>query len=105
MGSELLRNHWKPEAVPKRVSCSTRTTQRWEWNLYAFGCIHPPYLLTAGRPPKVPTAAKKALVQHSRAFPWKYQDELAEFLDEEWGIEVSRQSISRYLKEAGITNK
>ena len=104
-GSELLRNHWKPEAVAKRVGCSTRTAQRWEWNLQVFGCINPPYLLKAGRPRKVPTAAKKALIQHSRAFPWKYQDELAEFLDEEWGIEVSRQSISRYLKEAGVTNK
>ena len=37
--------------------------------------------------------------------PWSYQDELAIFLEDEWGITVSRPTIYRILKEARISRK
>ena len=37
--------------------------------------------------------------------PWSYQDELAIFLEEEWGITVSQPTICRILKEARISRK
>jgi arginine repressor len=37
--------------------------------------------------------------------PWLYQDEIAEFLLEAFGVTVDRSTISRLLKHINITRK
>jgi arginine repressor len=37
--------------------------------------------------------------------PWLYQDEIAEFLLEAFGVMVDRSTISRLLKHINITRK
>ena len=70
-----------------------------------YGSTHLPRTDGRGRPRLVTTAAKKALLEYQRRKPWAYQDELAIFLKEEWGITVNRVTISRLLKASGISRK
>lgn len=65
-----------------------------------YGAIdRPPHLrLPTGRPRRLHSAAVESLLEYQKQNPWVYQDEMAMFLDEEWGIKVNQSTISRLLK-------
>ncbi len=54
---------------------------------------------------RIHVAAKKSPLQYQVTNSWAFQDELAIFLEEEFDIIVSRNTISYLLKEAGISRK
>ena len=64
-----------------------------------------PQAQRAGRPRRLLTAAKQALLEYQRRMSWSYQDELAIFLEEKWGITVSQPTIWRILKKTRISRK
>jgi hypothetical protein len=47
----------------------------------------------------------ESLLEYQKQNPWVYQDEMAMFLEEEWGITVNQSTISRLLKQHRISNK
>ena len=51
---------------------------------------------------KLHPAALESLQAYLRQYPFTYQDELKVFLDEEWGIQVSKPTICRRMKELDI---
>ena len=63
------------------------------------------YQLHRGRRGLIVPAARRAVLDHHRRYPFLYQQELAHFLLDEWGITVSKMVISRILKEERITHK
>ena len=107
----LLHSHWRPAAIASElrsdgVACTARSVYTWSQRLQMYRTMGP--LLQAqpaGRPRRVSKAAKKALLEYQRRRPWAYQDELAIFLEEEWGISVSQPTIYRLLKESRISRK
>ena len=101
----LLRTHWRPDAVAEKSRCSRSIAYPWEQRLRMFGAPSNPYRLRNGRPRSIPRATIENLLQYHLANPWMYQDELAMFLEEEWGISVDRSTISRLLKREGINRK
>ena len=107
----LLHSHWRPSAVASElrsdgIRCGTSTVYRWEQRLQMYRTIGPlPQAQPAGPPFRVTKAAKEALLEYQRRRPWAYQDELAMFLEEEWGINVSQPRICRLLKRSGISRK
>ena len=105
MASELLQAHWKPSAVAERVRCHPVTAHRWERNIQVYGSLNPHRHGIRGRPRRLTSAAKEALFEYQSRYPWAYQDELACFLEEEWAIQVSRQTIGRLLKENRLSRQ
>lgn len=89
MASELLQSHWKPSVVAQKIRCGRSTPYRWERNIQVYGSLNPHCHGIRGRPRKLTTAAKEALLEYQDRHPWAYQDELAYFLEEEWGIKIS----------------
>ena len=105
MASELLKSHWKPSSVAERVRCHPATVYRWERNLQVYGSLNPHRHGIRGRPRRLTSAAKEALLEYLDRYPWAYQDELASFLKEEWDIQVSKPTICRFLKENRLSRQ
>src|SRR6266487_436346 len=61
--------------------------------------------LPLGRPCRIPPATVNSLLEYVKQNPWVYQDEIAIFLKEEWGISVNQSTISQVLKNHQIFNK
>jgi transposase len=104
---ELLRSHWRPDAIALKLRIPERTVYEWERKLLTYGDLdRPEHLrLRTGRRHRLHTAAKEGLLEYIKQYPWVYQDEMAIYLEEEWGIQVHRSTISRFLKEHHISNK
>lgn len=71
----LLHSHWRPSAIASElrnndVNCSLSTVYSWSQRQQMFGTIEPlPHALHSGRPRRVTTAAKKALLEYQRRRP------------------------------------
>ncbi len=105
-GRELLHSHWRPPGVAQTLRVHRSTAYVWDRRIHMYGELDTPGGRDlGGRPPRLSVAARKALLQYQRQNPQAYQDELAEFLHEEWGITVHQSTISRVLKELKITRK
>ena len=102
---QLLRTHWKPDAIAKHYPCSRSTAYIWERQLQMYGAPQNPHHLRRGRPRAIPPAALKDLLEYQEQNPWAYHDELAMFLEEEWDISVSRSTVCRILKRANLNRK
>ena len=104
-GVELLRSHWRPDAVAIESHCHQSTAYRWEQRLQMFEAPNPPGRLKTGAPRRITTAAKNALLEYQRRHPYAFQDELALYLEEEWDIHVHKSTVCRLLKRERITHK
>jgi transposase len=105
--SELIRSHWRPEAIARKVHCHPSTLYKWENRMQMYGTIDRPLhlRLPTGRPRLIHSAAVESLLKYRRQNHWVYQDEMVIFLEEEWGIIVDWSTISRLLKKHRISNK
>ena len=109
--AHLIHSNWRPDTVARElrsdgIRCGVRTVYSWAERSQMYRTIGPlPHALPPGRPRRITTAAKNALLEYQRRKPWAYQDELAVFLEEEWGICVSQPTGCRLLKENGISRK
>lgn len=102
----LLHAHWTPSAVADKIGSHMTTTYRWERRIQMYGTINPPYRLhRGGRPPRMSTLVKKSMLEYQKNHPWVYQDELALYVEEEWGIAVNRATICRVLQKERISRK
>ena len=70
-----------------------------------YGSLNPHRHGIRGRPRRLTSAAKEALLEYQNRYPWANQDELVWFLEEEWGLQVSRPTISRFLKENRLSRQ
>lgn len=105
-GRELLLSHWRPPNVAQTLRIQNDTAYRWDRRIRMYGQLETPGGRDpGGRPPRLSRAARDALLLYQRRNPHAYQDELAEFLQEEWGITVHRSTISRVLKDLKISRK
>jgi transposase len=104
---ELLKSHWRPDTIARKIHRHPSTVYRWETRVQLYGTIdRPPHLrLPTGRPRRIHTAAIESLLEFQKQNPWVYQDEMAIFLEEEWGITVNKSTICRLLKKHRISNK
>ncbi len=105
--TELLRSHWRPDAVATKLHIHDRTVYRWVNTLQIHGSLNrPPHLcLRTGRRRRIHTAAVESLLEYIKQNPWVYQDEMVIFLEEEWGIQVHQSTVCRLLKKHNISNQ
>jgi transposase len=74
-------------------------------NLDAFDTVSPPPLSVQGRPRKITKEAEEGILDFIEQNPTAYQDEIAEFLLSEYGIEAHRTTVCRALKRLNQTHK
>ena len=86
------------------AGCSERTIRSIQSNLQCFGTVKAPFN-GIGRPRSITPPMLEALREHLLEKPGLYQDEMAEFLWDEFGVLVTRFSISRALVSIGWSKK
>jgi transposase len=74
-------------------------------NLQSFETVAPPPISVQGRPRKITLEAEEGIARYLEEDPTAYQDEIQEFLLDEYGIEVSRQTVGRVMKKKKLTHK
>ena len=101
----LKHGHWRPGAIANKSHTSLSTAYRWENSIQRHGVPRRPKKLPGGRPPRLTTFILNQMLEYLKQHPWLYQDELARYLQEEWSVVLSRQSVGEYLRKAGISRK
>ena len=64
-----------------------------------YGNINPPRHCPFGKPHKMHTAAKKGFLEYLDRYPFFYLNEPARYVEEEWEIHVSSNTIHKVLKD------
>ena len=102
-------NHadWRPDAIAQHLvnRPGIASVYRMRNNLAMYGSRYCPYQSKPGPRRSITTAARLSLLAYLEDKPWILQSEMVMFLEEEWGIETSQPSVSRMLKEHGISHK
>jgi transposase len=104
IGDMILSGTLKQTQMAAAARCSERGIQRIARNLRHFGKTKAPSI-GAGRRRRITSQMLDALCEHLLEKPGLYQDEMAIFLYDEFGIHVTIPSISRALKSIGWTKK
>jgi transposase len=86
------------------ASCSERTIRSIRSNLQCVGTVKAPFN-GIGRRRSITPPMLEALREHLLEKPGLYQDEMAEFLWDKFGVLVTRFSISRALISIGWSKK
>lgn len=101
----LLESHWRPPAIAAKLGCSDQAVYDIEAKIQRYGVPSLPGLRRNGPRRRITPAAKESLLTHLNRHPYLFQDELAMWLQEEWDILVSRQTVNRLLKEEKLSRK
>ena len=91
--------------IVDHLRVSRRSVQNYRRNIDAFGVHNPPPANVPHRRQKIHVAARDALEDLLVGNPTMYQDEIQDWLEEEWNIEVSQSTISYCLKRINISHK
>lgn len=100
-GEEAITDKEIAETI---IPCTTRTVRAARSNLLRYGKIDAPRN-TAGRPSTMTEYMWLALKNQLDNDPCMSQQQMASFLQEQYGVKMSRFIISRTLKRAGWTKK
>ena len=94
---------------PIEIASKLRVSHQWVYKLQerldAFGTVSPPHPSVQGRPRKIHQAAREGVADLLEQNNTVYQDEIVDFLAEEYGITISQSTVSRLLKQLQITHK
>jgi transposase len=101
----FLVNGLKPSQVAAYLPIGERQARRYKRNIRIFGCVLPPPYSKQGRPAKLHVAAQEAIIEFLEENPMARQDEMVQFLEDEYEIHCDRTSISRILKKLKITKR
>lgn len=100
----LCRKSMKAHEIAAVAECSLRSVYAIRSNTRRYGSTTAPPIV-GGRPRSITPVMLDALYEHLIEKPDLYHDEMALFLLDEFGIEVSTQSIGRTLRSKGWTKK
>jgi transposase len=104
IGDMILSGSLKQADMAAVAGCSERSIRAIASNLRHFGKTKAPPI-SVGRRRRITPQMLDALFEHLLEKPGLYQDEMAVFLYDEFGIHVTIPSISRALKSIGWTKK
>ncbi|KFA81346.1 hypothetical protein S40288_10368 [Stachybotrys chartarum IBT 40288] len=100
-GEEVIKDE---DIANKFGPCTTRTVRKARSNILRYGTIGTPSQNT-GRPREVTENMWLALQNQLIQEPCMSQQDMANFLHQEYGVKVSRSTISRTLMRVGWTKK
>ena len=105
----LLASDVPQHEIALSFHCHKATVCRVQQNIDQFGQASSPALVPMGRPRKISVEALEGLLdwllENGDDKKLSYLDEMVHFLDDEYDITTSRQTVSRVLKANNITQK
>lgn len=101
----LLDLNWHPNAVAEAEHVNSRSVYRIQRSKRIYDTPYPPPFSKLGKPRKISVGAGSQLLQYLDERPWAYHDEMAQFLEDEFDLECSNSTISRFLLRARVSNK
>jgi transposase len=105
----LLASDVKPREIAQSYRCHAATVYRIKKNVDLFGEARPAPLAVTGRPRKITAEVLEGLLDwvlnNRDDKKLSYINKMIHFLDEEYDIDVSRQTVSRALSANDITKK
>jgi transposase len=87
--SMLVSGRYSQSQIANTVKCSERTVRRIHLNLQDFSSTKAPEN-SGGCPQKITLTMTREICKHLEKNPTMYQSELVEFVEETFGIRVSR---------------
>ena len=92
-------------AIAAAENVSDRVVRKIRLNIRTFGTHTTPSLVKKGRPRAITAPMQAGLRAYLEAKPWAYQDEMIEYIFDNWGVLVDQSTLSRTLKRIGISRK
>lgn len=93
------------QAIADQLNVSPQLVSYYKRKLKTFGTIDPPRQGPNEPRPRLHAAAQDALKDHVAANSTSYLDEIQAWLEEEWDLHLSLQTIGRFLKSINHTHK
>jgi transposase len=97
--------HLTAEQIAEVAGCSSRSVSAIRSNIRAFGSTRAPFTTSPGRSRSITSEMFDALKELLLRKPDRQLHELAEFLRDDFDVEVSRSTISRTLNAEGWSKK
>ena len=105
----LLATDVDPKEIASIFRCHAATVYRIKQNVKLFGDPQPAPISVQGRPRKITAEALEGLLDwvlnNEEEHKTAYLNEMYHFLDKEYNIEVSKQTVSQALAANDITRK
>ena len=99
----LLFLRIRPAVIAQEVKCHIATVYRIQENVFVYGSPFRPSFRKQGKPRKITKAAGESLIEYLEEQPWTQQKEMVWYLWEEWGLDIHRTTISRFLKRERLS--
>jgi transposase len=100
----LYRQGWETQDIAQRFAASVSGVRR-IWQQYREEGRDTPAYANCGRRPKLDEAGRQQLLLIAQRRPDAFCHELAEDVEREMGVKVTRQTIGQWLRELGVTRK
>ena len=94
-----------PKLISETENVHIATVYRFKRNTQAFATPYPDSMLHLGRPKKMTREIEEALLEYLLGRPDAMLEEQQYWLWDNFGITIHTSTISRFLKQAGWTNK
>ena len=92
--SDALKRGEQPLKIAEFLRCHCSTIYDYKSNLLSFGVVKPPSISNVGRPRKITAAVLEGLADFIDGQKSVYQDEMQDFLLDEFGIECPRFAVA-----------
>jgi transposase len=100
----LYQRGWDTEDIAQHFDASHAGVRR-VWQQYREEGRDSPAYVNCGRRPTLDEAGRLQVLELARARPDAFCRELAEEVEQQLGVRVSRQTVGRWLRELGLTRK
>ena len=100
----LFQQGWDTDDIAQQFNASPAGVRR-VWQQYREEGRDSPAYANCGRKPTLDEAGKQQLIQIARQRPDAFCHELAEEVEQKLGVQVTRQTIGRWLRALGLTRK
>ena len=95
----------RPSDIAERLGVSRSWVSQLRGNYTVYGDVTPPHLSVQGRPRTIHKEAEEGVFDFMTEYPTAIQEEVVEFLRDEYDIQTSRQSVGRLMKRRNWTFK
>jgi transposase len=106
---ELIQVQLASGVAPLDIANHFKVSNQWVYDLRrtyeCFGTLWPPSIRVRGRPVKIHDQAVKGMRDFLDEYPGAFQDEIAQFLYDEYDIICTQSTVSRCLRKHKITRK
>ena len=103
--TRLILLHIQPKVIAQECNCAVSTVYQIQENIFMYHSPFRPSFRKQGKPRSITKAAGESLIEYIEEQPWAQQKEMVWYLGEEWGLNVHRSTVGRFLKRERLSSK